>query len=116
MFTDPQSITINAVAQSLPRISVNGTSAVYQKSDGTVKLTISHQQSNKRIRSMYRVDQKLIVADPLTAVNDYETASVYVVSDRPEVGFTSTQISYIIDAVKAALDSTAQGKLYAQES
>lgn len=116
MFTDPQVVTVNAVAQSMPRITVAGLSAVYQKSDESYKLTISHQKSNKRIRSMARIDQRAIVADPLTSENDYETLSFYVVCDRPEVGFSQTQLEQLIAGLKTWLDNTAIGRLYGQES
>jgi hypothetical protein len=65
---------------------------------------------------MARVDQKAVVADPLTAVNDYETLSFYVVVDRPLAGFTSTQTEQLIAGFKTWLDSTAIGKLFGQES
>lgn len=116
MFTDPQSVTVNAVAQSMARVLISGTSAVYQKADETFKLSISHQKSKGRIRSMARIDQRAIVPDPLTAVNDYETLSFYFVIDRPEVGFSSTQVDQLIAGLKTWLDTTAIGKLYGQES
>jgi len=116
MFADPQSVTVNAVAQSMPRLSSTGTSAVYSKADGTFKLNISHTEAKERIRSMVRIDQKAIVADPLTAVNDYETLSFYVVVDRPAFGFSSTQVDQLIAGLKTWLDSTAIGKLYGRES
>jgi hypothetical protein len=117
MFTDPQSITVNAVAQSMPRIQIDGKKCVYQKSDGTFTLTISHQIiAGDRVRSVARVDQKAIVPDPLTSVNDYETLSFYVVIDRPLAGFTSTQTDQLITGFKTWLDSTAIGKLFGQES
>lgn len=116
MFTDPQVVTINAVAQSMPRIKVDGLSAIYAKNDETVKLTISHQKSNKRLRSMARIDQRAIVTDPLTSVNDYETLTFYLVIDRPEVGFSAVQVEQLIAGLKTWLDSTTIGKLYGQES
>lgn len=117
MFADPQSVTVNAVAQSMPRIQIDGKKCIYQKADGTFTLTISHQAlSNDRIRSMARIDQKAIVPDPLTAVNDYETLSFYFVIDRPTAGFSSTQTDQLIAGLKTWLDSTAVGKLYGQES
>jgi hypothetical protein len=116
MFTDPQVVTVNAVAKSMPRIKTDGLSAIYSMSDETFKLTISHQKSNTRIRSMARIDQRAIVPDPLTAVNDYETLSFYIVVDRPEVGFSSTTVDQLIAGLKTWLDSTAIGKLYGQES
>jgi hypothetical protein len=115
MFADPQSVTINSVAQSLARNSITGTSAVYQKSDGTWTLTISHTVSKGRIRSMVRLDQRAIVADPLTAVNDFETLTDYHVIDRPEFGFSLTQVQQQVAGLNAWLDATAVGKLYGKE-
>jgi hypothetical protein len=116
MFADPQSVTVNAVPQSMPRISSNGKISIYQKADGTFTLTLSHLLAKNRVRSMARIDQKAIVADPLTSVNDYETLSFYVVVDRPNYGFTSTQVDQLITGFKTWLDSTAIGKLFGQES
>jgi hypothetical protein len=116
MFADPQSVTVNAVAKSMPRVSSKDLSATYLKDDQTFKLTISHTTSNKRIRSMVRIDQKEIVADPLTSENDYETLSFYFVVDRPEVGFSSTQVDYLVQGLKTWLDSTAVGKLFGLQS
>jgi len=117
MFSDPQSVTINAVAKSMPRVENDGKKSVYSMADGTFKLTISHQPTgNQRIRSMIRLDQKAVVPDPLTAVNDYEILSYYVVVDRPEVGFTSAQVGYIVAGLNAWLDSTAVGKIFGLES
>lgn len=117
MFADPQVVTVNAVAQSMPRVEVKGNSSFYQKADESFKLTISHAKSkDARIRTMVRIDQRAIVPDPLTAVNDWETLSFYVVLDRPSVGFTQTQCDQLITGLKAWVDSTAIGKLYGQES
>jgi len=116
MFSDPQTVTVNAVAKVMPRILFDGKSAVYQLADQTFVLKISHQASNKRVRSMVRIDQRAIVADPLTAENDYETLGFYFVIDRPEVGFSQTQVDQLIAGLKTWLDTTASGKLYGQES
>jgi hypothetical protein len=116
MFADPQSVTVNAVAQSMPRISTGTNSSVYQKSDETFKLSISHQKTKDRIRSMARIDQRAIVADPLTSANDFQTLTFYVVIDRPFYGFTSTQTDQLITGFKSWLDSTAIGRLFGQES
>lgn len=116
MFADPQTVTVNAVAKVMPRVLVDGKSATYQLADQSFTLRISHLLSNQRVRSMVRIDQRAVVADPLTAVNDYETLSFYVVVDRPEVGFTSTQLDQLIAGLKTWLDATAIGKVYGQES
>lgn len=117
MFADPQSVTVNSVAQSMPRVSSTGTSSVYRKADETFTLSISHTKSGKdRVRSLVRIDQKAIVPDPLTSVNDYETLSFYVVVDRPLAGFDATTVYNLIAGLKTWLDSTASGKLFGMES
>lgn len=116
MFADPITVTINSVAKVMARISMSGTSAVYQTSDAMVKLTISHQLSKGRIRTMARLDQKAIVPDPLTALNDYETLTDYHVIDRPEVGFTLAQCQQQVAALNVWLDATNIAKLIGGES
>jgi hypothetical protein len=117
MFSDPQSVTVNSVAQSMPRVENDGTKSIYKKNDETYTLTISHNKAGKdRIRSMVRIDQRAIVPDPLTSVNDYETLTFYIVVDRPQVGFSSTDVNNLVSGLKTWLDSTAVGKLYGQES
>lgn len=116
-FADPQSVTVNAVGQSMARTLTSGSSSTYSKADGTFKLTISHTRSGKdRIRSMARIDQRAIVPDPLTAVNDYETLSYYVVIDRPEAGFTMVQVEQLVAGFNAYLTNATVDKLYGQES
>jgi hypothetical protein len=96
MFADPITVTIAGNAKTLGRVSTNGTSSVYKTSDGVYTLTISHQRTTKNgksyIRSMARLDFKKVVADPLTSVNDFETLSTYTVEERPDFGFTSTEV------------------------
>lgn len=100
-FSDPQSVTINAVPISLARVSSNDTRSIYQNADGTVKMTISHQISGKRRRRMVRLDQTVIAADPLTAENAEMTLSFYWVIDEPQFGFTDTEIGYLTAALIA---------------
>lgn len=116
MFADPQVVTVNAVAQSMPRTQSTGTASVYTKADGSFTLKISHTSSGNRIRSMARIDQRAIVADPLTAVNDYETLAFYFVIDRPDYGFSQTQVDQLIAGLKTWLDTTASGKMFGRES
>jgi len=115
-FADPQSITVNAVAQSMPRIETSGLTSKYSKDDETFKLVVSHTRTNDRVRSMVRVDQRAVVADPLTAVNDYENLGIYLVIDRPTVGFTSTQVDYVVQALKTWLSTANVVKVFGLES
>lgn len=116
MYSDPQSVTINSVAQSLPRTSSALESAVYTKADGTVQMRISHQHSKGRHRRMVRLDQIVIAADPLTAENASQKAGVYVVVDEPDFGFDDTALDYLVDALVAWLTAGNIAKLLGGES
>jgi hypothetical protein len=88
MFADPQSVTVNAVAQSLPRTESAGTASSYTKDDGTFILTVSHQETkNGRLRHLAGLDQNKIAADPFVAGNSRMSgASVRLVIDEPDGG------------------------------
>lgn len=117
---DPQVITVNAVAKSMPRIPQQSPETLYQMNDLTFSLKIKHtpfkQDKKSRIKSLVTFIQRAVVADPLTSVNDYETVAISVQIDRPEVGFTSTQIDQMVAGFKTWLDTTMVGKLYGRES
>lgn len=89
---DPQTITVNAVAQTLNRVKSDGYRSEYQTADESYKFVVSHLESKGRTRRMIRVDQRVIAADPLTALNEYKSLGVYVVIDEPEYGFTDDGI------------------------
>lgn len=109
MFSDPQSVTINAVANTLPRVSNNGASSVYQKDDGNVKLTISHQLTGKsRKRSTVRLDYRELNADPITTGHNLTyTTAAYLVVDRGDGEFTIAKVKQIVDALTAYLTATS---------
>lgn len=113
---DPQTVTVNSVAKSLALIIRDGQKAVYMTSDGLFKLTVSHQASKDRVRSQVQIEQKAIVADPLTAVNDYDFLKFYCVFDRPNSGFSLAQEQQLIAGFQAWLDSTMVGKIVGQEA
>jgi hypothetical protein len=116
MFSEPITVTVNSVGKVMPRIQSKDLSSIYANADTSFKLTISHQLSKGRVRSMARIDQRAIVADPLTSVNDYETLSFYCVIERPEVGFTTAQIEQLVTGFKSWLDNTAVDKLVGLET
>lgn len=105
--TDPQTLTINAVAQTLNRVSVNGSTSIYQKDDGTVKMTISHQ-NGKRTRRVIRVDFAKIAQDPLiTTQNVKNIQAFYLVFDTPQAGFTVTEQKQVVDSLLVALTASS---------
>jgi hypothetical protein len=117
MFSDPQSVTVNSVAQSMPRVSQKDRSSVYMKGDQSYTLTISHLPAAKgHIRSLVRLDQRAVVTNPLDSTNDYDTMSFYVVLDRPIYGFTQAQAEQLVAGFQAWLTSGNVDKLWGQES
>jgi len=113
---DPQSVTINAVAQSMPRIVTGDRKSTYQKNDGVWTFEISHTPNKDRIRSMVKLTQRAVVPDPLTAVNDYETLITYLVVDRPLAGFSMVQLEQQVAGFVAWLSNANVDKIYGQES
>jgi len=107
-FADPQSVTINAVANSLPRVGSNAPgTGVFSKDDGTVKLTVAHQ-IGKRARRTVRLDHKKIAADPFVSGNNTSySMSVYLVVDAPITGYTIAEQKQIVDALTAYLTATS---------
>lgn len=111
MLADPQSVTINAVAQTLPAVARGVNSSSYRKDDGTVALTISHQ-FGKRTRRTARLDYSKIVADPLVpAQNQKVSMSAYLVIDQPITGLTNAEIKYVVDALTGYLTASSGAKV-----
>jgi len=110
-FADPQSVTINAVAQTLPRVSSGTSSGIFQKDDGNVKLTVSHA-SGKRNRRTIRLDHRKVAADPLVgSVNINYSMSAYLVVDAPLLGYTVAEAKQIVDALTAYLTASSGSKV-----
>jgi len=106
-FADPQSVTINTVANSLPRVSTNGSATSFQKDDGTVKLSVASSYG-RRTRRTARIDHQKNAPDPLfPAQNKPYSMSIYVVADVPSVGYTVVEQKQIVDALTAWLTATS---------
>lgn len=89
--TDPLSITIDGTAYSLARvIAVDGKSQ-YNSADGNTRLVVL-QSNGKRRRTAIRLEKTKVAADPLTAINAYVDDAVYIMFDRPLVGFSNDEI------------------------
>lgn len=111
-FSDPQTITINAVDKVCNLVEPGATKSVYATADEEVKLTISHQATSKdRTRRLARIDQRVVAADPLTSENEYKTTGVYLVIDEPEYGFSDTELDNLVQGFCAWLTSANVGKI-----
>lgn len=91
-FADPQTITIDGVTTSLPRVSVGNRSSDYQSADGNITLRASSAIGN-RIRRVLRVDHSKVSADPyLPDVNVKRSMSCYLVFDVPPTGYSNAEL------------------------
>jgi len=119
MLTDPQSVTINSVAISLPRVSAGANAASYQSNDGLTKLSISHIYG-KRARRVIRLDLSKIAPDPLiSSTNIKYSTSIYVVVDQPVTGYTPAELKLISDGFVTLLGASTGAimtRLYGGES
>jgi hypothetical protein len=108
MFADPQSVTINAVANSLPRTSSGVNNGAFTKDDGLVGLSISHQKSGKKTRRLIRLNHAKIAADPLLAgVNVKASMAAYLVVEVPETGYTVVEAKQVVDGLTAYLTASS---------
>jgi hypothetical protein len=104
-FSDPQTVTINAVAQVLNRVpSANGS---FRKEDGLVSLTVQHSY-NKRTRRVIRIDHSKIAADPFLAGTNLKfAANAYLVVDHPVTGYTNAELKQVVDGFLAYLSASS---------
>lgn len=107
MLTDPQTITINAIANSCPAVARGIDTSTYSKDDGNVKLLVAHQYG-KRTRTSVRLDFRKIAADPLISSQNIEYGmSAYLVVDRPRTGFTLIEAKQIVDGLLTWLTASS---------
>lgn len=117
--TDPQTITINAVPFTLPRVTTGDGTATYRDATGLVELVLASTYG-KRIRHVFRLNHSKITADPfLPAQNVKVSTSQYMVFDVPIAGYTNTEIIQQfagLNALVTASGSAVVTKLLGGES
>lgn len=110
-FADPQSVIINAVANTLPRTSSGVNAGIFSKDDGLVKLSVSHQYGN-RTRRTIRIDHSKIAPDPLVSSTSVKYGmSAYIVADIPVTGYTVAEAKQIVDALTAYLTASSGARV-----
>lgn len=100
--SDPQTITIDGTAFSLPRLPGEKGRQPYTSADGNTSLIIL-QSNGKRKRSAVRVEKTKVATDPLTSINTLQSAAVYVMFDRPLTGFSNDELAKIFAGLSAAI-------------
>lgn len=95
--SDPITVTVNSVANVLPRIA----DGVYQSADTNTKVLVRQSNTKERFRREVRFDRTVVAADPISAVNKSLTASVYIIVDEPRYGFNDTELGQFVEGLKA---------------
>lgn len=104
---DPQSVTINSVAVSLPRTGQGLNSGTFTSNDGNVVETVSHQ-IGKRNRHLIRIDHRKVAADPFqSSINAQYSMSAYIVIDVPPVGYTVAEAKQVVDGFVAQINASS---------
>lgn len=115
-FADPQSITIDGDAVSLPRTGFSANSGRFTAASGDESLEISHQ-SGSRFRHMVRLTDARTVGNPL--VPDQNIAvnmSAHLVIDMPRNGYTVAEIADLAAALTAWATKANLQKVVSGES
>jgi hypothetical protein len=101
MYSEPQTVTVNAVAKPLPRISFGDRKGIFEDSSAGLRLTFGHTVG-RRNRHTERLDITKTAADPLLdGVSKQYSMSVTLVIDIPPVGFSPAEVNF---NAKALLD------------
>jgi hypothetical protein len=81
-------------------------------------LLLSHENTKSgRVRTLAKFTQRMVVTDPITSEQDYDTTTVQITIDRPVVGWTAVTLGYLITGITAWINSGGNVlKLYGQES
>jgi hypothetical protein len=106
LFTDPITITINAIAKSLGRTGTGLDSAAYATGDRAFRVQFSHSYG-KRTRRMVKMIHDSLVANPLVSgQNVNQTVSVHLVVDSPP-GYDTTLLKQDVDGYLAWLTASS---------
>lgn len=107
-FSDPQTVTVATVAQTLNRTPVlDGVAqGSFVKDDQSYKLEIT-QSKKGRTSHIVRLSARKIAADPLASANNVEyQMSVTLSVNAPNVGYTATEQKDLIAALAAWLTAS----------
>lgn len=98
-FSDPNSVTINAVPVSLPRIGTSENGARYRSADGSTDMQIDHSYGRRESHRV-RLHHNKVSADPMSpALNRPFDEAVSLVINRPDTGFTVAETKQLVDAL-----------------
>lgn len=90
-FSDPQSVTINAVPFSLPRINTGNAEGHFTSADGNTRLEVAPKTGNRRV-STVRLYQNKLIADPLVGTVNVRVGDMWSITlNRPKDGYSDQE-------------------------
>jgi hypothetical protein len=89
-FTDPQSVTVNAVARSLPRILTGTNVGNFVTADGITTLTVDPSSTKARRISKASIRENVNVTDAVTGLISVQNHSFTIINNRPKTGISDT--------------------------
>lgn len=121
-FADPQTITVDSVAQVLSRVGSPANQGKFRKSDGTATYTLTYDHANTKSRNRHtvRLDIDFLMADPfIPSQNRSNSASVYLVVNTPVSGAPDSVwipgveglLAYLSASSYAAVDKLVNGEV-----
>lgn len=91
-FSDPQTITVSAVARVCNRIASGDGTGSFQESDGNFRIDVLHT-SGKRFGHQLKITITKIAPNPLiSAQNIVYSSSIFIRFDVPRTGFDSAEL------------------------
>lgn len=99
MLSEPQTITVNGAAATLPRVTFGDRNGLFESVSTGHRLRVSHLLGRRNRRTV-RLDFTKTAADPLLdGVSREYSMSAYIVLDHPPVGFTPVEVENNVKAL-----------------
>ncbi len=111
-YTDPQTITVDAVPYTLPRVITGTTVGRFVSADAVREITIDPRGTAKRRRNVGRFFVKRNVLDPLiSGVSTQVQSMVSITIDRPLTGISDADIEKDVNGYISWLTASSNANL-----
>lgn len=115
-YSDPQSVTVNSAAVSLPRTGLSLTKGEFSSADRKYRLVVSHEVGS-RYRHLAQLRFDDLVANPLVPDQKIAVgAHAHIVVDMPKNGLSASDVVDLAKALVAWATPTNLEKLVSGES
>ncbi len=110
-FTDPQTITVDAVAYSLPRVLDKSGMGRFVSADGTYTLELAPTNGKTKVRVL-RLRHSKVASDPLVATTNVRVSDLISLTViRPLDGYSDAEVVKQIKGLIALLTASTDAAL-----